>query len=106
MKFQNHPLKTETELLARCQTIEGLSFLQLAMELGLSVPLYPHQRKGWVGQAIELALGTTAGNKSAPDFCTLGIELKTLPMNQPLLQRFLCLLSISKTGRHRNVLPN
>ena len=81
MKFQNHPLKTETELLARCQTIEGLSFLQLAMELGLSVPLYPHQRKGWVGQAIELALGTTAGNKSAPDFCTLGIELKTLPIN-------------------------
>lgn len=74
-------LKNETELLARCQTIEGLSFAQLATALGLVIPSDPLQRKGWAGQAIELALGTTAGNKSTPDFCALGIELKTLPIN-------------------------
>lgn len=74
-------LKSEGELLARCQLIEGLSFAQLAMLLGLTIPLHPSQRKGWAGQAIELALGTTAGNQSSPDFCSLGIELKTLPMN-------------------------
>ncbi len=75
------PLKNEAELLARCKLIEGLSFLQLATLLGLSIPSNPLKRKGWLGQAIELALGTTAKNKSAPDFCALGIELKTLPIN-------------------------
>ena len=74
-------LKSESELLERCQAIEGLTFAQLAITLGYSIPLYPSQRKGWAGQAIELALGATAGNKSSPDFCTLGIELKTLPIN-------------------------
>jgi DNA mismatch repair protein MutH len=74
-------LKNESELLARCQAIEGLSFAQLATTLGLIIPSHPLQRKGWVGQAIELALGTTAGNKSSPDFCALGVELKTLPIN-------------------------
>lgn len=54
---------------------------QLAMSLGLSIPTHPLQRKGWVGQAIELALGTTAGCKSTPDFDVLGIELKTIPIN-------------------------
>ena len=39
------------------------------------------QRKGWTGQAIEKALGTTAGNRAGPDFCALGVELKTLPIN-------------------------
>ena len=81
MRTAANPVKTEAELMTRCRAIEGLSFLQLAIELGLPVPLYPHQRKGWVGQAIELALGATAGNKSAPDFCALGVELKTLPIN-------------------------
>ena len=81
MAVPNTPLKSENELLARCQAIEGLSFAQLATVLGLCIPRHPLQRKGWVGQAIELALGTTAGNKSAPDFCALGIELKTLPIN-------------------------
>lgn len=75
------PLTTEIELLERCSAIEGLSLFQLADLLGLRIPAHPLQRKGWAGQAIELALGTTAGNKPSPDFCALGIELKTLPIN-------------------------
>lgn len=74
-------LKSESELLDRCYAIEGLSFSQLATKLGLSIPSSPVKRKGWAGQAIELALGATAGNKSAPDFCALGVELKTLALN-------------------------
>ena len=66
----------------RCQALEGLSLAQLATRLHLSIPENPLQRKGWTGQAIELALGTNAGNKSAPDFSELGVELKTLPINQ------------------------
>lgn len=78
------PIKTvqsEKELLARCKVIEGWSFAQLATELGLLIPQHPLKRKGWTGQAIEYALGATAGSKSAPDFCSLGIELKTLPIS-------------------------
>ncbi|STX92856.1 DNA mismatch repair protein MutH [Legionella londiniensis] len=74
--FQN-----ENELLCACQHLEGMSFSQLAAFLKLRIPENPLRRKGWAGQAIELALGAAAGNKAAPDFCNLGIELKTIPIN-------------------------
>lgn len=74
-------LTSECELLARCRDIEGLSFAQLAMQLGVSVPMEPVHRKGWLGVLVEKALGTTAGTEAKPDFHHLGIELKTLPVN-------------------------
>jgi DNA mismatch repair protein MutH len=75
-------LQNEGELLERCRLIEGLSYAQLAALVQLTIPVEPNQRKGWTGLAIELALGTTAGTKPIPDFCELGIELKTLPLNE------------------------
>ncbi|MBA3537765.1 MAG: DNA mismatch repair endonuclease MutH [Tatlockia sp.] len=75
-------LNNEEELLERCSQIEGLSFLQLAASLQLTIPAESKRRKGWTGMAIELALGTTAGNRAKPDFENLGIELKTLPLNE------------------------
>ncbi|MGC1181599.1 MutH/Sau3AI family endonuclease, partial [Legionella sp.] len=78
--FQNIPPKTEMEIIKRCSNIAGLSFAQLSLGLGLPIPTKPTQRKGWIGQAIELALGANAYNKSLPDFQYLGIELKTLPI--------------------------
>ena len=75
-----HPPNNEDELNDRCTTVEGLSFGQLSMGLDIPIPLNPSQRKGWVGQALELALGTDANNKAEPDFQQLGIELKTLPI--------------------------
>ncbi|MDI9818789.1 MULTISPECIES: DNA mismatch repair endonuclease MutH [unclassified Legionella] len=77
----NKTLSNEEELLERCHLIEGLSFRQLASLLQIPIPTAPPKRKGWAGLAIELALGATAGTKSAPDFLHLGIELKTLPLN-------------------------
>jgi DNA mismatch repair protein MutH len=75
-----NPPETENELLARCNSIQGVSFLQLSIALGLSIPSNPLQRKGWTGMALEHILGTDANNKSEPDFLKLGIELKTLPI--------------------------
>lgn len=75
------PPTTETQLLERCQAIEGLSLMQLASRLDIGIPSHALQRKGWSGQAIELALGADAGSRSEPDFTHLGIELKTLPIN-------------------------
>lgn len=74
------PPQTEEELLNRCSKIQGQTFLQLSLSLGLKIPTQPNQRKGWIGLVLELALGADASNKSAPDFQKLGIELKTLPI--------------------------
>lgn len=78
--MKKNPPESEEVLKARCRQIEGLSFGQLSLILGLSIPVNPNLRKGWVGQAIELALGAVAGNRAMPDFPDLGIELKTLPL--------------------------
>ena len=80
--LRQSPPKSEVELLARCQAIEGLSLAQLAVMLDLHIPEHPLQRKGWAGQAIELALGASAGSRALPDFVNLGVELKTLPINR------------------------
>jgi len=69
------------QLLDRCRNIEGLTLAQLANALGVHIPNNPLQRKGWAGMAVELALGATAGNKAAPDFIDLNVELKTLPID-------------------------
>ena len=70
----------EEVLLARCAEVEGLTFAALAARLGIDIPFMPSQRKGWLGSALEVVLGTTAGTAPKPDFHHLGIELKTLPM--------------------------
>lgn len=77
----NTLLTSEDALLSKCRDLEGLSLAQLAHHLGWSIPRNPLQRKGWVGMALELALGTTAGVFPVPDFVELGIELKSIPIN-------------------------
>jgi DNA mismatch repair protein MutH len=81
MMIACQPPINETELLERCQVIEGMSFSQLAGMVGMRIPDTPTQRKGWAGQALELVLGASAGSRAEPDFVNLGIELKTLPLN-------------------------
>lgn len=73
--------KTTEELLSRAQAIAGLSFGELAAQLGIPVPPDLKRDKGWVGMLLETALGATAGSKAEQDFRHLGIELKTLPIN-------------------------
>ena len=73
-----------TELIYRYNAIAGKKISELAKEHGISIPSSLHRTKGWIGQLIEVALGATAGNKAIPDFPSLGIELKTLPLNKAL----------------------
>lgn len=73
--------KTTEELLSRAQAIAGLSFGDLATQLGTPVPPGLKRDKGWVGMLLETALGATAGSKAEQDFHHLGIELKTIPIN-------------------------
>ncbi len=73
--------QTLEQLLSQAQSIAGLTFGELADELHIPVPPDLKRDKGWVGVLLERALGATAGSKAEQDFSHLGVELKTLPIN-------------------------
>lgn len=72
---------SRSALLARARSLEGLILAELAAEHGLVVPADLHGHKGWIGQLLERALGATAGSRGEPDFPELGVELKTVPVD-------------------------
>lgn len=92
------PPYSSVELLSHCQQIAGLTLGQLANSLQLEVPVNLQRDKGWVGQLMEHALGASAGSQALPDFPQLGIELKTLPINQlgkPLESTYVCVAPLT-----------
>ncbi len=87
------------ELMLRYQQIAGKSLGQIAHELNCPVPVDLLKNKGWVGQLLESYLGADAGNQAEPDFISLGIELKTLPLNahgEPKESTYVCTVSLSE----------
>lgn len=77
----------------RAESLAGLTFAEVAQQLGVSVPENFRRHKGWTGQLIETYLGATAGSKPQQDFAELGIELKTLPLShahRPLETTYVC----------------
>lgn len=66
----------------RSHNLAGLTLAEIAMRHNMQVPAQLHRAKGWIGQLLEQCLGATAGSAAAPDFQVLGIELKTIPINQ------------------------
>ena len=75
------PPTSEAELQQRLDSIAGLTVAELAEQLGITVPADLRSHKGWLGDLAERALGCDAASLSEPDFTKLGIELKTLPVN-------------------------
>lgn len=95
------PPVTESELMQRCAAIAGQTLGQLAFAQHLPVPDDLSRHKGWVGQLLERCLGADAGTQAEPDFRQLGIELKTLPLNQhgqPKESTYVCTVSLTDTG--------
>ncbi len=87
------------ELEARAESLSGITLGQLAQDGGYIVPAELRRAKGWVGTLIEKALGASAGSRAIPDFPQLGVELKTLPIDQngkPLESTFVCSIELSK----------
>ena len=76
------PPKSTEELLLRCENIAGYSLAELAEIANIPLAKDLRRNKGWVGQLIEWHLGATAGSKPEQDFKDLGIELKTIPIDQ------------------------
>ena len=94
------PPPTDTkELLERAQSIAGINLKTLANRLGYLLPQDTQHHKGWIGQLIEQSLGATAASRPEPDFPSLGIELKTLPLNaqgKPRESTFVCRINLLK----------
>ncbi len=76
------PPRSEQELLDNAKLITGRKLADIARRLDW--PLSPDQRhnKGEIGELIELALGATASSLPEPDFQLIGVELKTIPIQQ------------------------
>jgi DNA mismatch repair protein MutH len=67
-------------LLAHARALVGVELGELADTLGLPVPVGRVRTKGWSGQVLEQELGVAIGGGRGPDFATLGVELKTVPV--------------------------
>ncbi|HEY2404911.1 MAG TPA: DNA mismatch repair endonuclease MutH [Polyangiaceae bacterium] len=101
MKERADAPKTVEELLARARALAGRSVGELARERGLSAPPDLRRAKGFVGELLERALGATAASRAQPDFETLGVELKTLPVDpsgKPLESTFVCTIPLTEIG--------
>ncbi|MCG9739529.1 DNA mismatch repair endonuclease MutH [Shewanella insulae] len=82
MKSKILPPESIDELMHRAQEMAGLNLGQLAELHNVAVPSNLKRDKGWIGQLIELELGATAGSKPEQDFLHLGVELKTIPVDE------------------------
>jgi DNA mismatch repair protein MutH len=72
---------SEQALLKKVQSLAGLTLAEVANEAGIEIPKDLKRNKGWVGLLLEHVLGATASSRPEPDFPHLGIELKSLPIN-------------------------
>ena len=87
------PPVTVQELHQRTRRLAGQTISDIAENVGASLPKDFKNAKGWFGQLIEQFLGANSGNLAQPDFYDLGIELKTLPINNegfPQESTYLC----------------
>jgi len=73
---------SEQELLERAQNLAGLTLGEIAEQAGISIPKDLKRNKGWIGLLFEHVLGASAGSRPEPDFPHLGVELKSLPINE------------------------
>jgi DNA mismatch repair protein MutH len=78
----SHQPETLEALLAHARALVGVELSELADQLGLPVPPGALRTKGWSGQIIEHELGVETGGTRGPDFAALGIELKTVPVDE------------------------
>ena len=96
------PPRDERELLRRALDLEGRTLADIATEVGAPIPASGVRAKGKVGELIERALGARAGTASVPDFTHLGIELKTIPVDDAgrvQESTFVCRVSLHDADR-------
>lgn len=91
-KFSVKAPESFSELIENLNNIVGKNYKEIAEFLDVKLPKSSLHAKGWAGQAIELCLGASAKSAAVPDFPNLGLELKTIPVDEnhkPLESTFL-----------------
>lgn len=81
------------ELVGRARRLAGLTIADLARRVERELDERARRNKGIVGLLVERALGATASSRPIPDFESIGVELKTLPVGRdgaPLESTFVC----------------
>jgi DNA mismatch repair protein MutH len=92
------PPSSETELEQRAAWLAGRTIGEVAAALGVEAPTVGAKGKGKMGTLIENALGAQAGSAPMPDFPALGVELKTIPVDEngaPRESTFVCTISLT-----------
>nr|WP_113865576.1 DNA mismatch repair endonuclease MutH [Brenneria salicis]NMN92566.1 DNA mismatch repair protein MutH [Brenneria salicis ATCC 15712 = DSM 30166]RBP64584.1 DNA mismatch repair protein MutH [Brenneria salicis ATCC 15712 = DSM 30166]RLM31357.1 DNA mismatch repair endonuclease MutH [Brenneria salicis ATCC 15712 = DSM 30166] len=92
------PPHNELELLQRAQVLAGYNLAELASIAKLPLPANLKRDKGWIGVLLERFLGASAGSKPEQDFPNIGIELKTIPVDEqghPLETTFVCVAPLT-----------
>lgn len=93
IKPASKPPATIQALFERAESVAGFTLGELAEVANIRVPQNFKKEKGWSGQLLELFLGADAGSTPQQDFPTLGVELKTIPIDQmgkPLETTYVC----------------
>ena len=97
MQNRPQPPQSEAELWSRAREFVGMTLAELAAIDGCAVPERMLHGKGFTGQLLERLLGATAGSRDEPDFQTLGVELKTIPVDpggRPCESTFVCTIPL------------
>jgi DNA mismatch repair protein MutH len=92
------PPENERELVERARALAGVDLGELAASLGIAVGTDAVKTKGTWGGLLERALGATGGSSKVKDFPELGVELKTIPVddrNVPVESTYVCTLSLA-----------
>ena len=80
--MRRSPPKHEAELMVRARALCGRTLGEIGAALGTPIgSAAGRHTKGLAGGLIERALGASAGSSAQPDFPSLGIELKTIPID-------------------------
>ncbi|GAA5192314.1 DNA mismatch repair endonuclease MutH [Ferrimonas gelatinilytica] len=96
--MQIPPPTSIDQLLERAHHIAGWQLGELALALQVQPPQDLRRHKGWSGQLLELWLGASAGSRPEPDFPELGVELKTIPVDNqgaPLESTYICVCPLT-----------
>jgi DNA mismatch repair protein MutH len=97
------PPRDEDELCARVHALVGRSLDEIAAAHGVGeLGSDGVHTKGRAGALLERALGATGGAAAQHDFPHLGIELKTIPVDErgrPRESTFVCAISLAAADR-------
>ncbi|HEY3357909.1 MAG TPA: DNA mismatch repair protein MutH [Polyangia bacterium] len=88
-------------LAARAAALTGCCLGDLAQALGARLGADPVHAKGHGGELVERALGAAPGPGARHDFPHLGVELKTIPLDErgrPRESTFVCLIPLLEAG--------